>query len=57
MTGVQTCALPIYTVEKMAKLQCLPDALVGRRYYCPTEEGEEKQIKKQLEKIIQWKQE
>ena len=45
------------TVEKMAKLQCLPDALVGRRYYCPTEEGEEKQIKKQLEKIIQWKQE
>lgn len=44
------------TVEKMAKMQCLPDTLVGRRYYQPTEEGKEREVKKRLEEILQWKQ-
>ncbi len=45
------------TAEKMAKIQCLPDALAGRRYYQPTEEGEEKNVKERLEEILRWKQE
>lgn len=43
------------TEEKMARMQCLPDALAGRRYYLPQEEGAEKQVKERLEKILAWK--
>lgn len=43
------------TKEKLAKMQCLPDALAGRRYYRPTEEGQEKQVKERLEEILKWK--
>lgn len=43
------------TEEKMAKMQCLPDSLAGKRYYRPTEQGKEKKIKELLEKIIEWK--
>lgn len=43
------------TKEKLAKMQCLPDALAGRRYYRPTEEGQEKQMKERLEEILEWK--
>ena len=43
------------TEEKLAKMQCLPDALSGRRYYEPGSEGAEKQVKERLEKILRWK--
>lgn len=43
------------TEKKMARMQCLPDALAGRRYYLPQEEGAEKQVKERLEKILAWK--
>lgn len=43
------------TNEKMAKMQCLPDALSHRRYYRPTTQGREKKIKEYLENIIEWK--
>lgn len=43
------------TEEKLSKMQCLPDSLSGRRYYQPTEQGQEKQIKERLEKILTWK--
>ena len=43
------------TEEKLAKMQCLPDALMGRRYYEPTEQGKEKQVKERLEEILRWK--
>ena len=43
------------TAEKMAKMQCLPDALAGRRYYRPGEAGAEKQIREHLDEIIEWK--
>ncbi len=43
------------TEEKLSRMQCLPDALAGRRYYRPTEEGREKQVKERLEEILKWK--
>ena len=43
------------TEEKLAKMQCLPDALSGRRYYEPGSEGAEKQVKERLENILRWK--
>ena len=33
------------TEEKLSKMQCLPDALAGRRYYQPTDQGLEKRVK------------
>lgn len=43
------------TKEKLTRMQCLPDALVDRRYYQPTEQGQEKQVKERLEEILRWK--
>lgn len=43
------------TAEKLTKMQCLPDALADRRYYQPTEQGKEKQVKERLEEILRWK--
>lgn len=37
--------------EKMANMQCLPDGLVGKEYYKPTEEGLEARYKARLEEI------
>lgn len=44
------------TEEKLTRMQCLPEALGDRRYYQPTEQGQEKQVKERLEKILRWKQ-
>jgi len=43
------------TEEKLSKMQCLPDSLKDRRYYHPTEQGKEKQVKDRLEEILRWK--
>lgn len=43
------------TEEKLAKMQCLPEALADKRYYQPTEQGQEKQVKERLEEILRWK--
>ena len=43
------------TEEKMAKMNCLPDLLIHRRYYRPAGQGKEKAIKERLEKILEWK--
>ena len=43
------------TEEKLARMQCLPDALKDRRYYLPGEEGKEEQVKKRLQEIRNWK--
>lgn len=45
------------TEEKMAKMECLPKALSGRRYYYPTDQGKEKEVKERLEEILKWKSE
>jgi putative ATPase len=45
------------TEEKLSKMECLPEALAGRRYYHPTEQGQERQVKERLEEILRWKNE
>jgi len=41
----------------MTSMQCLPDSLVGREYYQPTEQGLEAKYKAKLEQIKNWKKE
>ena len=41
--------------EKMTSMQCLPDSLVGREYYKPTEQGLETKYKAKLQQIKEWK--
>ena len=41
--------------DKMTNMQCLPDSLVGREYYKPTEQGIESKYKARLEQIKEWK--
>ena len=43
--------------DKLTTIQCLPDSLLGRRYYEPTEEGLEARYKARLEQIRTWKHE
>lgn len=43
------------TEEKLSRMECLPDALAGRRYYHPTKEGQEQKVKEKLERILEWK--
>ncbi len=43
------------TKEKLTDMQCLPDSLLGREYYRPTEQGKEAAYKERLEQIKQWK--
>ncbi len=43
--------------ERMTSMQCLPDSLVGREYYIPTEQGLEIKYKTKLEQIKKWKKE
>ncbi len=41
--------------EKLTDMQCLPDNLLGRRYYQPTDEGFEKKLKEKMKAIEEWK--
>lgn len=43
------------TEEKLTAMQCLPDSLLGKKYYRPTVQGRESRIKERLEQIEQWK--
>ena len=43
--------------EKMTAMQCLPDGLKDRRFYRPTDQGQEGRYKERLEQILAWKQE
>ena len=43
------------TEEKLTKMECLPDSLVGREFYRPTESGREARVKERLEEIKKWK--
>ncbi len=40
---------------KLTTMQCLPDSLIGREYYKPTEQGFEAKFKLRLEQIKNWK--
>ena len=43
------------TEEKITNMQCLPDSLLGREYYRPTEQGVEGRFKTRLAEIKEWK--
>lgn len=43
------------SADKLTNMQCLPDSLLGREYYQPTEEGLEAKYKIRLEQIKEWK--
>ena len=43
------------TKEKLSAMECLPDSLCGKRYYLPTEQGNEARYKARLEEIRAWK--
>lgn len=43
------------TKEKLTNMQCLPDSLLGREYYKPTEQGVEIRYKERLQQIKAWK--
>ncbi|MBR5800306.1 MAG: replication-associated recombination protein A [Lachnospiraceae bacterium] len=43
------------TEKKLTDMECLPESLLGRKYYVPTEQGAEAQVKKKLTDIEEWK--
>ena len=43
------------TEDKLTDMQCLPDSLLGKTYYRPTEEGFEVRYKERLRQIKEWK--
>ena len=43
------------TADKLTNMQCLPDSLLGREYYRPTEQGLESKYKTRLQQIKDWK--
>ena len=43
------------TEEKIAKMSCLPEALLGRRYYCPAGLGREAVMKARAEAVRAWR--
>ena len=42
-------------VDKLTDMRCLPDSLLGKVYYEPTEQGLESRFKERLEQIKAWK--
>ncbi|MDE6442672.1 MAG: replication-associated recombination protein A [Clostridia bacterium] len=43
------------TDDKLTNMQCLPDSLLGKEYYFPTDDGVEFKFKTRLEEIKTWK--
>ena len=43
------------TEDKLTNMQCMPDSLLGKTYYQPTEEGFEAKYKERLRQIKEWK--
>ena len=43
------------TEDKLTNMQCLPDSLLGREYYRPTDQGLESRFKERLQQIKEWK--
>lgn len=41
--------------EKLTSMRCLPDSLLGRTYYLPTDQGLEAKCRQRLESIKAWK--
>ena len=45
------------TEEKLTDMRCLPDSLLGKEYYTPTNQGLEPRFAERLAQIKQWKKE
>ena len=45
------------TKDKIADMRCLPDSLIGREYYQPTDQGLEYKFRDRLEQIKAWRKE
>ena len=43
------------TEAKLTDMECLPQSLKGRKYYVPTGQGEEAEVKRRLTEIEEWK--
>ena len=43
------------TEDELTTMQCLPDALQGRKYYIPTTQGSEARVQERLRQIEQWR--
>lgn len=43
------------TEEKLSAMDCLPDSLLGRQYYQPTQQGNEARYATRLQEIRDWK--
>ena len=43
------------TDDKLTDMQCLPDSLLGKTYYRPTDEGVEGRFRSRLEEVREWK--
>jgi len=43
------------TEDKLTNMQCLPDSLVGREYYRPTDQGLEAKYTEKLKQVKEWK--
>ncbi len=41
--------------DKLTTMQCMPDDLVNRHYYHPTNQGSETKVRMRLEQIAKWK--
>ena len=41
--------------DKLSTMQCMPDSLLDRKYYLPTEQGQESRVKERMAQIEQWK--
>jgi putative ATPase len=42
------------TEDKITSMQCLPNALAGRKYYRPTGEGREARVREWMDKLEAW---
>ena len=40
--------------QRITNMQCMPDALVGKQYYHPTDQGKEASCRKRYEWILEW---
>lgn len=45
------------TEQKLTNMQCMPDALMDRRYYRPGIQGSEARVKERMEQIEKWREE
>lgn len=43
--------------DKLTTMQCMPDSLLGREYYHPTNQGSEMKVKARMKQIDDWKKE